>query len=143
MLNKNESCYNIENNFKYRTVVSTIILQFSEHFKLIFDNSNANNDKQIKQKMTNLFSVNFSKLSNFSSLSFWVKPIRKKKLLLLTTTARRSCCTLVSWVVFYFFTNFFGTNFNHQNKNYVVKTKYKRYFFGDFLSADFWQKLWE
>ena len=24
-----------------------------------------------------------------------------------------------------------------------IKTKYKKYFFGDLLSADFWQKLWE
>ena len=24
-----------------------------------------------------------------------------------------------------------------------IKTKYEKYFFGDFLSADFWQKLWE
>ena len=43
------------------------ILQFSEHFQLIFDNSNVNNDKQIKQKMSNFFSANFSELSNFSS----------------------------------------------------------------------------
>ena len=31
------------------------ILQFSEHFQLIFDNTNVNNDKQIKQKMANFF----------------------------------------------------------------------------------------
>ena len=24
-----------------------------------------------------------------------------------------------------------------------IKTKYEKYFFGDFLSANFWQKLWE
>ena len=24
-----------------------------------------------------------------------------------------------------------------------IKTKYEKYFFGDFLSADFWQELWE
>ena len=23
-----------------------------------------------------------------------------------------------------------------------IKTKYEKYFFGDFLSPDFWQKLW-
>ena len=39
-----------------------------EHFQLIFDNSNVNNEKQIKQKMMNfLFFANFSQLSNFSS----------------------------------------------------------------------------
>ena len=31
MLNKNANCYNIENNFKYRTVIST----FSEHITII------------------------------------------------------------------------------------------------------------
>ena len=31
------------------------ILQFSEHFQLICDNSNVNNDKQIKQRMANVF----------------------------------------------------------------------------------------
>ena len=46
-------------------VRSVSILQFSEHFQLIFDSSNVN--KQIKQKKkTNLFSANFSELSNFS-----------------------------------------------------------------------------
>ena len=24
-----------------------------------------------------------------------------------------------------------------------IKMKYEKYFFGDFLSPDFWQKLWE
>ena len=36
-----------------------------EHFQLIFDNSNVNSDKQIKQKMANFFSANFSELSKF------------------------------------------------------------------------------
>ena len=52
------------------TVHSVSILQFAEHFQLIFDNSDVNNDKQIKQKMAHFFSANFSELSNFSSLSF-------------------------------------------------------------------------
>ena len=52
------------------SVRSVSILQFFEHFQLIFDNLNANNDKQIKQKMVNFFSANFSELSNLSSSSF-------------------------------------------------------------------------
>ena len=71
------------------------ILQFSKHFQLIFDNSNVNHDKQIKQKIANFFSANFSELSNFSLSSFWEKPFWNQKLLLLTTTARRSCYPLV------------------------------------------------
>ena len=51
MLNKNANCYNIEKNFKYSIVISTF--KFSEHFQLIFDNSNVNNDKEIKQIMVN------------------------------------------------------------------------------------------
>ena len=38
------------------------ILQLSEHFQLICDNSNVNNDKQIKQKMANFFLQTFQKL---------------------------------------------------------------------------------
>ena len=73
------------------------ILQFSEHIKLIFDNSNVNNThgKQIKQKMANFFSANFAELSNFSSLSFWEQTLWNPKLLPITTTARCSCYTLV------------------------------------------------
>ena len=36
-------------------VRSASILQFSKHFQLISDNSNVNNDKQIKQKGANFF----------------------------------------------------------------------------------------
>ena len=67
------------------------ILQFSEHFQLIFDNSNVKNDKQIKQKMATVLSANFSELSNFSSSSFWGKPLWHQKLLVLTAKARRFC----------------------------------------------------
>ena len=99
-------------------------VQISKHFKLIFDNSNVSNDKQIKQNKTigSFFSVNFSELSNFSSLSFWGKPLWNQKLLLLTASTQRPCYPVVSWIAFHFFTNFFETNFRHQNKNYVVQT---------------------
>ena len=48
-----------------------------------------------KTKNFKFFSVNFSKLSKFSSLSFWEKPFWNEKLLLLTATAWRSCYVLV------------------------------------------------
>ena len=134
MLNKNANCYNIEKNFKYSTVICTFSehITISEHFQLIFDNSNVNNDKQIKQKKPKNFCCNFSELSNFSFSSFWGKTLWNQKLLLLTAIARCSyytlVCTLVvyqRWVVFHFFTNFFRTNFRHQNKNNVYQLSKK------------------
>ena len=53
-------------NTALSSVRSVSILKFSEHFQLIFDNSNVNSDKRIKQKL----SANFSGLSNISSSSF-------------------------------------------------------------------------
>ena len=41
------------------------ILQFSEHFQLIFVNSNVNNDKQIKQKNYELFFCNLFRIIKF------------------------------------------------------------------------------
>ena len=56
-----------------RTIVNTAlpqirsvsILQFSGHFQLIFDNSNVNNDTQIKQKMANFFLQTFQNYQFF------------------------------------------------------------------------------
>ena len=48
------------------TVRSVSISQFPQHFQLIFDNTNVNNGKQIKQTQANFFSAKFSELSNFS-----------------------------------------------------------------------------
>ena len=72
-------CTIIEINISYKISIKSIksikmkiviilrtILQFSEHFQLIFNNSNVNNDKQMKQKISIFFSVKFSELSNFS-----------------------------------------------------------------------------
>ena len=96
------------------------ILQFSKYFQLIFDNSNANNDKQIKQKI-----ANFSELSNFSSWSFWGKPFWNQKLFLLTASGRRSCYTLVR--PFLMLSCF-------PNKNNVVETrKYCVYYVSEHL----------
>ena len=44
---------------------SVSILQFSEHFQLIFDNANVNNDKQIKQKMAKFFLQTFQNYQIF------------------------------------------------------------------------------
>ena len=46
------------------------ILKFSEHFQLIFDNSNVNNDKQIKQKKGQF--VIFANFSVLSKLVFLI-----------------------------------------------------------------------
>ena len=109
MLNKNANCNNI-----------TIFRTFSVHIWQL----KCQKWQPSKTKNGKLFFANFSKLSNFSSLSFWEKPFWNQKLLLLTGIARRSCYTHLfqRWVVFHFFTNFFGTNFHHQNKNNVVET---------------------
>ena len=61
MLNKNANCYNIENNFKYSTVIST----FSEHIKIFWTLSIVNKDKQIKQKMANFFFCKLFKIIKF------------------------------------------------------------------------------
>ena len=79
MLNKNTNCYNIEKNFKYSTVIST----FSEHIKFFRTLSIDIWQLKCQQRQTNktknsrlFFSVSYSELSNFSSLSFWGKPIK-------------------------------------------------------------------
>ena len=46
-------------------VGSVNILQFSEHFQLIFDNSNVNNDKQTKQKRLTVFLQTFKNYQIF------------------------------------------------------------------------------
>ena len=67
MLNKIVNCYNIEKNFKYSTVIvrSVSILHVSEHFQLIFDNPDVNNDKKINQKMANFFSAKLFRTIQF------------------------------------------------------------------------------
>ena len=73
--------------------------------------------------------ANLSEISNFSSSSFWEKPLWNLKLLLLTATARCSSYTLVRPVptlsCFPFFNKLFWNfiNFRHQNKNSVVETR--------------------
>ena len=96
------------------------ILQFSEHLQLLFDNSNVNNDKQIKQTMAIFFSANFSELSNFSFSSSWGKPLWNQKLLLLTATARSSCYTLVRLIPTLTF-----CHFSHTFLELIIATKIK------------------
>ena len=83
--------------------------------------------QQIKRKMANSFSVNFTELSNFSSSSFWEKPLWNQNLLLLSATARRFFYTLVrsfpTLSCFPFFHKlFFLTNLRYQNQNNVIET---------------------
>ena len=93
MLNINANCYNIENNFKYRTVIST----FSEHITIFRTLSIDIWLRKCQQRLTNktenkkLFSANFSEISNCCSSSFWEKPLWNQKFLLLTATVGRSC----------------------------------------------------
>ena len=127
--NNHINSYKISINYcsikKQIVIILSKILQFSEHFQLIFDNSNVNNDKQIKHKIANFFSANFSKLSNFSLSSFWEKPFWYQKLLLLTATVWRYCYTLIRPFPTLSCLPFFGTNFRHQNKNnFIEATSY-------------------
>ena len=98
-------------------VSSVSIFQFSEHFQLIFGNSNVNNGKQMKQKI-----ANFSELPNFSSSSLWAKPLWNQKLLLLTATAQRSCHTLVRYfTTLSFFSIFLELIFESKIKSVLLK----------------------
>ena len=128
-LNKNSNCYNIEKNFKYSTtyllVCSVSILQFSEHFQLIFDNSNVYNAKQKKKNAAHFF----CKLFRFTKFFF---PILLRDVILkpkVVLTNRISSAFLLhtsktfSNVKLFsiFLQTFFGTNFRDQNKNNVVE----------------------
>ena len=65
----------LSKNFKYNTVILVrlvSILQFSEYFQLIFNNSNVNSDKQIKQKMAISKSFLFCKLFRIIKFFFLI-----------------------------------------------------------------------
>ena len=103
------------------------IWQFSEHFQLIFENSNVNNDKQLKQtEAANFFSVNFSELSNFSSSSFWEKQVWNQKFVLLTATVGHSYYTSKTFsnveLFFIFSQTFLELIFSTKIENNVVET---------------------
>ena len=109
MLNKYANCYNIEKNFKYRTVIST----FSEHITIFRTLSIDIWQLKWQQLQT---SANFSELSNISSSSVSGKYFGIK-----------SCYKLVrpfsNVELFSIFSQtFFGTNFRHQNENNIVET---------------------
>ena len=97
------------------TNCNNVILQFANTFNCYLTTQMSTRDKQMKQKMANFFFANFSELSNFSSSSFWEKPLWNQKLLLLTATARRSCYILVRSVpalsCFTFFQKLFWNKF--------------------------------
>ena len=115
MLNENANCYNIEKKFQIQSPIS-------EHFQLIFDKSNVNNERQIKQKMANFFLQTFQNYQIFlpypsEESHFGIKNCNSSAFLLHTSN---TFCTVE--LFFIFFTNFYGTNFRHQNKNNVVET---------------------
>ena len=114
----------LSKNYKYSTVIRT----FSEHIAnfptLLIDIWQLKCPQRRTNKIKNgdLFLETFLNYQIFLREAIW-----NRKLLLLTATARRSCYTLVrplrTLSCFpFFFTNFFGTNFRHQNKNNVLET---------------------
>ena len=119
MLNKNAIC-------KYSTVIQWACYNFPNTFNWYLTTVKCEQRQTNKTKNGEFFYANFSELSNFSSSSFWEKPLWNQKLFLLTATARRSCYILVRpfptlSCFLLFFTNFFGTNFRYQNKNNGVE----------------------
>ena len=103
------------------TALSESMLQFSEHFQLIFNNSNVNNGKEVKQKLANFF------LQTFQNYQIYLNhpSERSQKLLLLTATVWRFCYTPVRpypWVVFhFFFLNFLKLIFATKIKTMLLK----------------------
>ena len=61
MLYKNANCCNIKKILKYGTVFYTFSghITIFKHFQLIFDISNVNNDKHIKEQMENFILQTF------------------------------------------------------------------------------------
>ena len=128
MLNKNTNCYNIDKNFKYSTVINT----FSKHFTIFWTLSIDIWQLKCQQRQINktkngdIFSANFSELSNFfPSSSFWEKSLWNH--FGITATVRHSCSTQVRSLptlsCFPFsYKLFLELIFAYQTKNNVVET---------------------
>ena len=128
MLNKNANCYNIKTNFKYSTVINT----FSERITIfltliIFDNWNTN--KQLTKNGGSGVYIEFIPLFIISRIIkfFFLILLREATLQSeVASTNRNSSASLLHTSKtssnVEFFTNFFGTNFRHQNKNNVIET---------------------
>ena len=102
MINKKANCCNIETNFKYRTVCHKYVQYFSEHFQLIFNNSNVNNDKKSKTKNGKLFFCKLFRIIKFFFLILLRKATLESKV---SSTNRNSAAFLlhtsktnVSWL---------------------------------------------
>ena len=100
------------------------ILQFSEHFQLIFDNSNVKNNKQIKQKMTNFFF-----LKTFQNYQIFLPPASEEPKIASTNlnssafllqTCSMTCSNVELFSIFSQY--FLELIFTYQNKNNVVET---------------------
>ena len=121
MLNKNANCYNIEENFKYSTVLSTLCEYIRIFRTLSIDIwqlkcqlRQTNKTKNAKNYFCKLF-----RIIKFFFLILLREVTLESKI---TPTNRNSSSFLLRWVVFHFVTIFFGTNFPYQNKNNVVET---------------------
>ena len=96
------------------------ILQFSEHFQFIFDNSNVNNDKQINKKWQ-IFFCKLLKIIKFFVLILLIEATLELKVA--PTNRNSSPFLLHTSKIFSIFSQIFlQTNFRHQNKNNVVET---------------------
>ena len=101
------------------------ILQFSEHFQLIFDN-NVNNEKRIKQKMANIFCKLFRIIKFFflillrlATLESIVSPTNRKSSAFLFHT-NKIFSNVEQFSIFS--QSFLKTILAPQNKNNVVAT---------------------
>ena len=115
MLNKNANCYNIENNFKYSTVIST----FSEHITvfqtLSIDIWQLKCQPRLLNKTKNgkLFFCKLFRIIKFVFHILLRKAVLESKAA--PTNHNSSAFLLHSGKTFSF--SFFRINFRHQNKN--------------------------
>ena len=107
MLNKNANCYNIENKFKYSSVITT----FSEH-NTIFWTPKCQQWQTHKTKNGKLFFCKLFILLRKATLESKVAP-----------TNSNTSKTFSKVELFCIFSQtFFGTKFRYQNKNKVNET---------------------
>ena len=108
MLNKNANCYNIEKNLKYSAVISEYIQWAYYNFP----------KTQLKCQQWNYNLLFFIILLRETTLESKVAPTNRNSSASLFTLVR----PFPKLSFFNSFTNFFWTNFCHQNKNNVVET---------------------
>ena len=126
MHNKNANCYNIENNFKHGTVISTFSKHITIFRALLIDiwqlecqERQTKNGKLFFCKLFRIIKFFFLILLREATLESKVALTnRTSSVFLLHTSKIFSNVELFS----IFSQPFFGTNFRHQNKNNVVET---------------------